>query len=67
MDWVITDVADSTYDTQSRSDLPRSLSRKSAAEIGDSVTIREYGDRIKVTKSHNAQNAPRTPSRAQVS
>jgi len=49
MDWVITKAADSTCDTESRSDLPRSLPRESPAEIGDSITIHTNGDRIKVT------------------
>jgi len=49
MDWVVTTAADATYDTEARSDLPRSAPPASAAEIGDSITIRGNGDRIKAT------------------
>jgi uncharacterized protein YjbI with pentapeptide repeats len=49
MNWIITKTADSTYDTESRSDIPRSLPDKSPAEIGDSITITGNVDRIKVT------------------
>jgi uncharacterized protein YjbI with pentapeptide repeats len=49
MDWIVTKAPDSTYDTESRSELPRSLPGKPTAEIGDSITIRGNGDRIKVT------------------
>ena len=49
MDWVVTTAADATYDTEARSDLPRSAPPSSVAEIRDSITIRGNGDRIKVT------------------
>ena len=49
MDWVVTTAADATYDTEARSDVPRSAPPASAAKIGDSITIRGNGDRIKVT------------------
>jgi uncharacterized protein YjbI with pentapeptide repeats len=49
MDRVSTRTADSTHDTESRSDVARRLPKASAAEIGDSITIVGNGDRIKVT------------------
>ena len=48
MNYVISKTADSTFDTESRSDVPRRLPETSVAEIGDSITI-AWGDRIKVT------------------
>ena len=50
MNYVISKTADSTFDTESRSDVPRRLPETSVAEIGDSITI-AWGDRIKVQQT----------------
>jgi uncharacterized protein YjbI with pentapeptide repeats len=49
LDWVITSAADTTCETESRSDIPRTLPDSSPAEIGDSITISGSGDRFKIT------------------
>lgn len=49
MHYAISTKADSTFDTESQSELLRNLPEASEAEIGDSITIAGLGDRIKVT------------------
>jgi uncharacterized protein YjbI with pentapeptide repeats len=49
MDRSSTTTADPTRDTELQTDLVRSLPDTTPAEIGDSITLRAFGDRIKVT------------------
>jgi uncharacterized protein YjbI with pentapeptide repeats len=49
MNSILSQTADSTFDTESRSDVLRRLPKTSVAELGDSITILGNGDRIKVT------------------